>query len=79
MPIEFTWDVRPLDAQDEKLVTAYVAVGRSVDDLPYTPAFDDLLKLAGIPPTDVEKHHAFKRLLTLRKQGRLPQVFASST
>jgi len=70
----FNWEAPPLSAEDERLVDAYVRSRRALDDLPYTPEFDKIV--TEISPTDTSeaRHAIFKRLLTLRKMGRLPRI-----
>ncbi len=80
MSTSFSWDPPPLDKKDEELVRAYQKIGRPVDDLPYTEEFNHLVEIAGADrSSDEDKRSIFKRLLTLRKQGRLPRVTSSST
>lgn len=70
----FEWTTEPLSAEDQKLVEAYRSIGRSLDELPYTAEFEKLREAAGVVNTDEAKHALFKRLLTLRKTGRLPRA-----
>lgn len=74
MTTDFDWEAPPLSAEDERLVAAYRSVGRSVDELPYTTEFEELVKLVGRSTSDVERHAVFKRLVNLRKMGRLPRL-----
>jgi hypothetical protein len=75
----FNWDAPPLSAEDARLVSIYVQIGRPVDDLPYTDDFERLFSNLSLPDTKENRHSVFKRLLTLRKQGRLPSVSGSSS
>jgi hypothetical protein len=70
----FEWTTEPLSAEDQKLVDAYRTIGRSLDDLPYTADFEKLRVAVGADDTQDAKHALFKRLLTLRKTGRLPRA-----
>ncbi|TVQ61569.1 MAG: hypothetical protein EA378_07365 [Phycisphaerales bacterium] len=65
----------PLD-EDRRVIEAYERAGRTLDDLPYTEAFELLLgELGGeAAPRDV-----LHRLQTLRKAGRLPRLGRSAT
>ena len=72
------WDAPPLAPEDQQLIDAYESVGRSVDDLPYTEEFDAVLRKLGYPETQEQRHSVFKRLLRLRKSGRLPHLGRSS-
>ncbi len=68
----FDWSTPPLSAEDDRLVNAYITVGRSLDDLPYTEAFERLCTLAGLDDSLQARHRAFKRLFSLRMSRRLP-------
>ena len=66
--------VDPLSAEDRRLMDEYVMLGRPTDDLPYSPAFDDLAeelrRLGDIrSPSEI-----INRLFNLRKMGVLPRV-----
>lgn len=71
---DFDWQVAPLGADDERLVDAYLSIGRSLDDLPYTADFENLFRKLGRHDSQDERHAVFKRLLSLRKMGRLPRI-----
>jgi len=71
---KFSWEAPPLTPEDERLVGAYVKLGRSLDDLPYTEQFNSLVAMVGLKDTEDNKHSVFKRLLRLRKTGRLPRL-----
>lgn len=68
------WSVPPLSAEDQRIVGAYAQVGKSVDQLPYTNDFKELMRKLGEDPTEERMFHVFQRLLQLRKKGRLPRV-----
>jgi hypothetical protein len=73
------WRPTELSSDDQKLVDAYVLVGRPLDQLPYTQEFDRLMKVIGFEnATEDDKYMAFQRLLQLRKKGRLPRLGRSS-
>lgn len=74
MSEKFDWSAPPLDPADQRLVEAYVSVGRSLDDIPYTEDFEKLRRLAALEDTNEAKHLLFRRLLRLRKMGRLPRL-----
>jgi len=76
---EFDWEAPPLSGEDLQLVSIYSQVGRTVDDLPYTPEFDRIVSLLGLMNSDENKHAVFSRLLRLRKMGRLPRLTAGSS
>jgi hypothetical protein len=71
---EYFWELPPLSAEDQKLRDAYVRVGKPVDQLPYTEAFDKLVTLLGAIDSPEERFKIFQRLLLLRKRGRLPRM-----
>lgn len=71
------WAAPPLSEEDERIVEAYRRAKRPLDDLPYTDAFDQMCVDLGLPDTKAAKHGLFRRLLTLRKTGRLPRHSSS--
>ena len=73
MPEVFDWNLPPLSADDERLIEAYKVSGRPVDDLAYTEQFEQMIRLLGVPDSQFERHVIYRRLLTLRKMGRLPR------
>lgn len=77
LPDDF-WAVPPLDSEDQRLVDAYVHVGKPLDQIVYTSDFDRLVKMLNLPDTADQKHLVYRRLLQLRKRGRLPQLGRSS-
>lgn len=77
-PEKSIWDAPLLSPEDERLIHAYVDIGRAVDELPYTADFDRLIEQLGLPDSEATKHSTFIRLLRLRKMGRLPRVGRSS-
>ena len=63
------------------LIAAYVELGRTADDLPYTRHFEALLSqyartLPGEKPAAAE---VWRQLLTLRKAGKLPKLGAAAS
>lgn len=64
-----------LPKADEDLIRAYREIGRSVDDLAYTPEFDRLVDLYARAGHPADKYQVFRRLLILRKSGLLPRLF----
>lgn len=71
---EYFWELPPLAPEDQKLRDAYARVGRPLDQLPYTEAFDRLVAMIGAKDSVEERYNIFQRLLYLRKRGRLPRV-----
>jgi hypothetical protein len=74
-----TWEAPPLDPEDEALISAYVATGIPVDQLPHTNAITQLVEQLNKPQNDQSKHLVFTRLLRLRKMGRLPRLVGASS
>lgn len=78
-PEDFNWEAPPLGPEDEMLINAYLSVGKSLDDLAYTIDFEVLAKQVE-DNADLETLHVlYKRLLTLRKAGRLPRLSSGSS
>jgi hypothetical protein len=69
----------PLSSDDQRLIDAYMRIGRSVDELAYTPDFDLLCDELGVGQSLNAKRQVFLRLLTLRKLGRLPRRYATGS
>ncbi|MFZ2874441.1 MAG: hypothetical protein WAZ94_08155 [Phycisphaerales bacterium] len=67
-------DIRPrsLDS-DDRLVAAYVEVGRTLDDLPYTEEFEKLVTVLGGEGA-VARREVLHRLQNLRKANKLPRL-----
>jgi len=59
---------------DRALIDAYTAVGRTLDDLPYTDDFTRLLQLAARPEPEQHARPVFRRLQNLRKANKLPTL-----
>ena len=57
------------------LAAAYEQIGRTADDLPYTPHFETLYKnyLAHLDPKPT-RQEVWRHLLNLRKAGKLPKL-----
>jgi hypothetical protein len=59
---------------DDVLIELYLERGRSVDDLAYTPDFEFIYSRLVEKGDTRTRSEVFRRLLTLRKTGRLPRV-----
>jgi argininosuccinate lyase len=59
---------------DRALIAAYEAVGRTLDDLPYTEEFERLFAQAHAHNAKLTRRDAFHRLHTIRKRGDLAKV-----
>lgn len=64
----------PGAAADQKLTEAYEQVGRTLDDLPYTPEFDRIFRAIDAESLGLNRHDVLHRLHNLRKAGRLPRT-----
>ncbi len=71
---DFFAEAPPLPIEDQRLVDAYERIGRTLDDMPYTSTFDELVKLARANGDTRPESQIFNRLANLRKSGRLPRV-----
>jgi catechol 2,3-dioxygenase-like lactoylglutathione lyase family enzyme len=60
----------------EALVRAYLEVGRTADDLPYTPHFEKLFGLYSAEHREPKptRGEVWRHLLNLRKGGKLPKL-----
>jgi hypothetical protein len=60
----------PGEARDRRLVGAYVEVGRTLDDLPYTDEFERVMEKSG----EGDRRWVLHRLQNLRKAKKLPRL-----
>jgi catechol 2,3-dioxygenase-like lactoylglutathione lyase family enzyme len=60
----------------EALIGAYEKIGRTADDLPYTPHFESMWKsyIAAMGEPKPTRAEAWRHLLNLRKAGKLPKM-----
>jgi catechol 2,3-dioxygenase-like lactoylglutathione lyase family enzyme len=58
------------------LAKVYEQIGRTADDLPYTPQFEQLHRayIAGFPDPKPTRAETWRHLLNLRKAGKLPKL-----
>jgi len=63
-------------ARRELLAKVYEQIGRTADDLPYTPQFEQLFRdyVAGFPDPKPTRSETWRHLLNLRKAGKLPKL-----
>jgi argininosuccinate lyase len=59
---------------NQRLIDAYVEVGRTLDDLPYTQEFLRLCTMAGAAEAGMGEQIVFRRLQNIRKAGKLPPI-----
>lgn len=64
----------PADAKDTKVIAAYQACGRTLDDLPYTPEFEAMVASLRKDGVVTDERDLLHRLHTLRKAARLPRL-----
>lgn len=71
-------DVTP---KRQALIELYVKVGRTADDLPYTPQFEQLYTdyAARHPDPKPTRQEVWRHLLNLRKGGKLPRLGEART
>jgi len=63
-----------LSDDDKRLADEYLLLGIPLDRLAYTSAFDDMYERLQAAGEKRAKVDVWRRLLTLRKSGRLPRV-----
>jgi catechol 2,3-dioxygenase-like lactoylglutathione lyase family enzyme len=65
-----------LDPKREVLTQIYQEIGRTADDLPYTPHFETLHARYAAHHADPKptRHETWRHLLNLRKAGKLPKL-----
>jgi catechol 2,3-dioxygenase-like lactoylglutathione lyase family enzyme len=66
----------PAKVDRKSLTSAYEKVGRTADDLPYTPHFETLFRdyVAALPDPKPTRAETWRQLLNLRKGGKLPKL-----
>ena len=67
-------NVKPLSVEDQRLVDAYVNSGRTTDDLPYSPEFEEMVQSLRDAGDSRTERDLLVRLFRLRKAARLPQL-----
>jgi hypothetical protein len=67
-------EAQPLSELDERLIAAYKRMGRSVDELPYSPEFDLIASTLQEHGDERDKGTLVRRLFNLRKAARLPST-----
>lgn len=63
----------------DALASAYAAVGRTLDDLPYTDDFERLMRHADAEARGLTRRDVFHKLHNLRKAGKLPRTGRAAT
>jgi catechol 2,3-dioxygenase-like lactoylglutathione lyase family enzyme len=60
----------------EALIAAYEKIGRTADDLPYTPHFESMFKsyVAAMGEPKPTRAETWRHVLNLRKAGKLPKM-----
>ncbi len=70
----FFHEAPALSREDQRLVETVYELGRPIDDLPYTDAFDELVRRQREIGDQREYADLFHRVLNLRKAGRMPSL-----
>jgi predicted enzyme related to lactoylglutathione lyase len=67
---------RKVTLKPEVLRSIYKSIGRTADDLPYTPEFERLFETycAHFSPPMPDRSEVWRHILTLRKSGKLPRT-----
>ncbi len=65
-----------LPSKQNSLIRIYVQIGRTADDLPYTPDFEELYATyaAQYPDQKPTREEVWRHLLNVRKGGKLPRL-----
>ncbi len=63
-----------LTESDYRLIEVYQRVGVSLDQLPYTAAFEQIFKALEEQGEKRDRAAVFQRFLYIRKSGRLPRI-----
>lgn len=63
-----------LSDSDKAIVDAYARIGRTLDDLPYTPDFEELFDAVKGAAVWHSRWELLHRLQNLRKAGKLPRL-----
>jgi len=65
-----------ISAKRDLLIRLYEQIGRTADDLPYTPHFEKLHSdyAASFPQTKPTRAETWRHLLNIRKGGKLPKM-----
>jgi hypothetical protein len=67
-------ELKPLSVDDQRLIDGYVNSGRTTDDLPYSPEFEELVARLRESGDFRSERELITRLFRLRKAARLPQL-----
>jgi hypothetical protein len=70
---------RPLSSEDKRLIEAYEHVALPADALPYSSAFTEMVRSLRHHGETRTERELMRRLLNLRKAGRLPRVGGRTT
>jgi catechol 2,3-dioxygenase-like lactoylglutathione lyase family enzyme len=65
-----------IPARRQLLISLYEKLGRTADDLPYTPHFESLYEpyIAGYHDPKPDRAEVWRHLLNIRKAGKLPKL-----
>jgi hypothetical protein len=70
-----------IQADKDKLAELYAVIGRTADDLPYTPEFERLYNdyAQSMPGSKIDHAEVWRHLLTMRKAGKLAKLGPAKT
>ncbi len=76
---QFKWEGPAISADDQALIEAYQRTGIPLDSLAYTDEFQHLVEeVEGDPDDYGDLRKVYRRLLSLRKRGLLPRLYAGA-
>lgn len=70
--------IEPPEGPEQVLCAAYASAGRTLDDLPYTPEFEELWTSVA-KAVNLDRRGVLHRLQNLRKAGKLPKLGRAAT
>jgi len=75
----FSGVVMQVSAKRDLLMQLYEKIGRTADDLPYTPHFESLYEpyISQFEDPKPTRNEVWRHLLTIRKAGKLPKLGAA--
>lgn len=76
-PTDPLFQESPLPAEDQLLIELYLRLGVPTDQLAYTDEFEALYKALEDAGDTRDRRMVYRRLLNLRKAGRLPRLEAA--
>jgi hypothetical protein len=71
MPEQLNWPTRRSSPEEQRLIDEFRAIGSSIEDLPYTPEFDELCRRMNYELNDESRNRLFRQLSFLRQIGTM--------